>query len=101
MLYTYIFTTFISILLVASASPLSRRQASREKTCVVPSLNGTGDDSSAISLALTQCSSNAVIEFSEGLNYNVYKPIKATNLSNVEIAVNGNLHLPQDIAGVQ
>jgi len=32
---------------------------------------------------------------------NVFNPITAKNLSNVAIAVQGNLHLPQDIPYVQ
>lgn len=68
---------------------------------MVPSSNGNGDDSAAVASTFVQCSSDSVIEFSSGVNYNVFKPVKATNLSNVEIAINGNLHLPQDIPGIQ
>jgi len=32
---------------------------------------------------------------------NVFNPITATNLSNVAIAVQGNLHLPQNVSYVQ
>src|ERR1700738_3908164 len=73
----------------------------RSKTCVIPSKylssNGTADDSPAVAAALSKCSSDSVIIFSEGTNYNLLKPISATNLSNVEIQMLGNLHLPQNV----
>lgn len=75
------------------------------KTCVVPSKykcsNGTASDSPAIAKAFADCSKDAVIEFREGVEYNVFTPIKATNLSNVVISLKGNLNLPQDIPAVQ
>ena len=78
---------------------------SRDKTCTIlsqyTSSNGTADDSEAIAQAFVDCSSDAVITFSEGVDYNVFEPIVATNLSNVEIRVEGNLHLPQNISYVQ
>jgi polygalacturonase len=51
--------------------------------------------------AFAKCSRNAVITFSEGVDYNILTPISATNLSNVEIHLRGNLHLPQNITAVQ
>jgi hypothetical protein len=42
-----------------------------------------------------------VIVFQEGVDYNIFHPIQATNLSNVEIQMYGNLHLPQNISAVQ
>lgn len=57
------------------------------KTCVIPSSynasNGTADDSTAVASAFASCSSNAAIVFSPGVDYNVFQPIKATNLTNV------------------
>lgn len=75
------------------------------KTCVVPSKskcsNGTISDAPAIAKAFAECSKDAVIEFQEGVDYNVFAPIKATNLSNVVISLKGNWNLPQDIPAVQ
>jgi polygalacturonase len=77
----------------------------RSKTCVIPSKyllsNGTADDSPAIAAALSKCSSDSVIILREGTDYNLLKPISATNLSNVEIQMLGNLHLPQNVTAVQ
>lgn len=74
-------------------------------TCVVPSRykcsNGTASDADAIASAFAKCSKDAVIEFKEGVDYNVFAPIKATNLSNVVISLKGNWNLPQDISAVQ
>jgi polygalacturonase len=63
--------------------------------------NGTADDSPAIASAFAQCSTNATITFSEGVDYNVFTPISASNLSHVTIEVYGNLHLPQNITYIQ
>jgi hypothetical protein len=68
---------------------------------VIPSSNGTDDDSLAITRTSTRCSSDSVVVFREGVDYNVFQPISATNLSNVETQTNGNLHLPQNITAVQ
>jgi hypothetical protein len=65
------------------------------------SSNGTADDSDAIACAFATCSKDAVIEFEEGVDYNVFQPITATNLSNVGIHMRGNLHLPQNITAIQ
>jgi hypothetical protein len=75
------------------------------KTCEVPSKydssNGIADDSPAIAAAFAECSSDATIVFTPGLNYSVLTPIVATNLSNVVIQVSGNLLLPQNITAIQ
>lgn len=79
--------------------------ADRSKRCVVESKwatsNGTEDDSPAIDAAFTECSSDAVIEFSTGVDYRVLTPIHHRGLSNVEISMQGNLHLPENITFVQ
>lgn len=78
---------------------------SNTTTCVVASQykssNGTASDAAAIAAAFTDCSTNAIIEFSEGVDYNVFEPVKATSLSNVTIVLKGNLNLPQNISYVQ
>ena len=77
----------------------------RRRACVIPSTyassNGTADDSPAIASAFAECSRDAVVIFSEGVDYNVFTPINATNLSNVGIQMQGNLHLPQNITYIQ
>ncbi|TKX19051.1 glycosyl hydrolases family 28 protein [Elsinoe australis] len=77
----------------------------RTKRCVVESnyaaSNGTMDDSPAIQRAFAECGVDGVVEFCLGVDYNVLTPIKATNLSNVEISMMGNLHLPTNITAVQ
>lgn len=74
-------------------------------TCVVPSKyessNGVASDADAIAAAFAECSENAIIEFSEGVDYNVFEPVAATNLSNVVISLKGNWNLPQNISYVQ
>ncbi|KAF2668598.1 putative exopolygalacturonase C [Microthyrium microscopicum] len=67
--------------------------------CVVESSNGKSDDSPAIKAAFTKCASNGVIEFKAGVDYNVWTPI-THKLNNVDIRVNGNLHLPNSIIKV-
>ncbi|KAH8820137.1 pectin lyase fold/virulence factor [Xylogone sp. PMI_703] len=75
------------------------------QTCVIPSRyiasKGTADDSDAVAAAFAECSQDSVIKFREGVDYNIFNPIKATNLSNVEIHMHGNLHLPQNVTYIQ
>lgn len=82
---------------VASASD-------NQTTCTVPSKyaasNGTEDDSPAINAAFAKCAHDGVILFSEGTDYAVLTPITA-KLSNVEIRMGGNLHLPKNLTYVQ
>ncbi|KAF7714839.1 Galacturan 1,4-alpha-galacturonidase [Penicillium ucsense] len=74
----------------------------RPHRCVIPcSKDQTADDSQTVNRVFAQCAHDSVIIFEEGADYNIFKPISATNLSNVEIQVKGNLHLPQSIAQIQ
>ncbi len=91
--------TAYSILFSFSHTP--RAAASAITTCVVPSSNGKADDTPAVQAAFAKCSSNAIVSFSEGVNYNIFTPVIASNLSNVTISMQGNLHLPQNIAAIQ
>jgi polygalacturonase len=63
--------------------------------------NGTANDSPAINAAFQACGNGGVVAFAEGVDYNVYTPISATNLSDIEIQMFGNLHLPQNITYIQ
>ncbi|KAI9045547.1 putative extracellular exo-polygalacturonase [Aspergillus affinis] len=74
---------------------------SRSNQCVVPSSDGATDDSPAISQVFARCATDSVIVFEKGVDYNLFRPIQATNLSNVEIRMHGNLHLPQNITAVK
>ncbi|KAE8154027.1 putative exopolygalacturonase C [Aspergillus avenaceus] len=94
----FLASLFSSLSLAQNAEETNRP---RNRRCVVPSSNGTRDDSSGISSVFARCATDSVIVFEEGVNYNVFQPIKATNLSNVEIQMYGNLHLPQNISEVQ
>lgn len=77
----------------------------RHKKCIIASeyksSNGTADDSPAVAQAFPDCSKNSIIAFQEGVDYNIFTPIKATELFNVEIQLNGTLDLPQDITAIQ
>jgi hypothetical protein len=102
------FLTFTSILASPALSPRcadALASESRPTLCVIPSRyaasNGTADDSPAIKSAFARCARDSVIVFQENTDYNVFSPISAKNLSNVAIAVQGNLHLPQNISYVQ
>jgi len=86
----------------ALAHPPSYHHA---QTCKIPSKyassNGTADDSPAIASAFAICANGGTIVFSEGVDYNVFTPISALNLSHATIEVYGNLHLPQNVTAVQ
>ena len=95
------FIPFLATIIITSAEC----PPARDKACVIPSnyksSNGTADDSHAIASAFAKCSTDSVIVFSEGVDYNVFQPIVAKNLSNVAILMQGNLHLPQNITYIQ
>lgn len=71
------------------------------KTCIVPASNSTTSDAAVIREVFARCAEDSTILFQKGVDYNVFEPISATNLSNVVISVQGNLNLPQDIPAVQ
>jgi hypothetical protein len=91
--------------LTSLTTSLRIRQSTQQHTCTVASQfkssNGKADDSPAIAAAFAKCAQDSTIVFSEGVDYNVLQPIAATNLSNVTIQMQGNLHLPTNITAVQ
>lgn len=98
--------TFVALLAWGFAACTSAKAPpAYRQICNVPSQyavsNGTADDSSAVAAAFARCASGGTISFAEGVDYNVFTPITATNLSNVTIEMYGNLHLPQNITYVQ
>lgn len=92
---------FLSVLGAAKSPGPSSYHHAHRRTCTVKSSHGKNDDSKAIAAAFAKCAENSIITFSEGVDYNVFQPIVAKNLSNVEIQVYGNLHLPQNITAIQ
>ncbi|GFZ45367.1 hypothetical protein JCM24511_03093 [Saitozyma sp. JCM 24511] len=84
--------------------PVTRNPVTRNaksQTCVVAKSQGNNtDDAPNFVKAAQQCKSDGVIVFQEGVDYNIFTPINAT-LSNVEVQIKGNLHLPQDIPTIQ
>ncbi|KAG8874663.1 hypothetical protein FRB97_005743 [Tulasnella sp. 331] len=95
-----LFGSILSLLFLASYGSSSILPIRRSSTCTVASSNGTSDDSPAFFIASKACAKDATIVFSEGVDYNIFTPINAT-LSNVDIRILGNLHLPQNITQVQ
>ncbi|KAE8442151.1 hypothetical protein EG329_003802 [Mollisiaceae sp. DMI_Dod_QoI] len=96
---------YILLSVIAGTLSASDCLPARSQACVIPSKylasNGSADDSPAVAAAFAKCSSNSVIVFSEGVDYNIFTPISATNLSNVAIQMQGNLHLPQNVTAIQ
>jgi hypothetical protein len=86
-------------------SPYHPNHPHRSKVCTIASSykssNGTYNDAPAVAEAFASCARDAVIVFSEGVDYNIFTPISAKNLSNVEIRMEGNIHLPKNITYVQ
>jgi hypothetical protein len=89
----------LSPLLVALATPLS---AFAWTTYIVPHAPGS-DDTPALLTALNSgnLSVNATILFQKGTTYNIFSPITFPKFTNVEVAIEGNLTYPDDIATVQ
>ena len=72
------------------------------KTFVVPHSDGQ-DDTPALTAALASgnFSINSTILFAEGTKYNIFTPIKFPTLTNVEVAIEGNLSYPDSISTIQ
>jgi len=70
------------------------------RTFTVPHVDG-GDDTQGLLSALSNFSSDATILFEKGITYNIFNAIKFPVLTNVEVAIEGNLTYPTDIATVQ
>lgn len=69
-------------------------------TFVVPHSVGQ-DDTPSLTSVLANYSTNATILFKKGVTYNIFTPIKFPVLTNVEIAIEGNLTYPANISTVQ
>ena len=72
------------------------------KTFVVSHTDGQ-DDTPALTAALVSgnYSTNATILFAKGTKYNIFTPIKFPTLTNVEVAIEGNLSYPDSIPTIQ
>ncbi|PIL31273.1 hypothetical protein GSI_05971 [Ganoderma sinense ZZ0214-1] len=76
--------------------------ASAWKTFVVPHSDGQ-DDTPGLTAALASgnYSTNSTILFAKGTKYNIFTPIKFPALTNVEVAIEGNLSYPDSISTIQ
>lgn len=92
-------TAVLYALVVPSVA--AERSVKRSSACTVKSSNGKADDSPAIKAAFEKCANGGTVTFSEGVDYNAFTPISATNLKDVTIEMYGNLHLPQNITYMQ
>ena len=72
------------------------------QTYVVEHTDGQ-DDALVLTAALAtgNFSANTTILFEKGKTYNIFAPIKFPVLNNVEVAIEGNLTYPDDIATIQ
>ena len=94
------FATLLTCALCAShsiADHLKRQQKRCDVSSSYAASNGIADDSPAISAAFESCADSGVVAFSDGVDYNVFKPVAATSLNDVTIEMYSNLHLPQNI----
>ncbi|KAG6919078.1 hypothetical protein DXG01_009331 [Tephrocybe rancida] len=69
-------------------------------TFVVPHADGQ-DDMPGLVAAIGNYSTNSTVLFQQGVNYNIFSPIKFPALNNVEIRIEGNLSYPTDIPAIQ
>jgi polygalacturonase len=72
----------------------------RPTRCVV-SHTDNADDAPAVRSAVASCATNGVIEFEQGVSYNIWSPVYFENLVNSTISIQGNLTLPNSISSVQ
>ncbi|KAK0479680.1 pectin lyase fold/virulence factor [Armillaria novae-zelandiae] len=75
-------------------------ECSAWSTFVVPHVNGQ-DDTPGLTASLANFTSNSTILFQKGVTYNIFTPVKFPKLTNVEVAIEGNITYPSDIATVQ
>ena len=77
--------------------------ATDPKTFIVPHATNGGDDAPAVMQALPKLANGTFsrILFQQGTTYNVFTPINFGSTSNIEIAIEGNLTLPNSIETVQ
>ncbi|KAK0465961.1 pectin lyase fold/virulence factor [Desarmillaria tabescens] len=69
-------------------------------TFVVPHTDGQ-DDTPGLMASLANFMSNSTILFQKGVTYNIFTPVEFSKLTNVEVAIEGNITYPSDIATVQ
>lgn len=90
---------------LAASGLLLSGAASALQTCIVPTMctcsGSEMSDAAVLSDVFARCSQDSIIEFAEGVDYNVFSPLVATNLSNVVISLKGNWNLPQNVSAVQ
>ncbi|KAK5133325.1 hypothetical protein LTR08_007850 [Meristemomyces frigidus] len=95
----------LAVSVLASPASSNNHPPTYHKTCNIPSKyassNGTADDSPAIAAAFAQCATGGTVVFAEGVDYNAFTPVAATNLSDVTIEMYGNIHLPQNVTKIQ
>lgn len=70
------------------------------KNCYVPHTDGV-DDSPAIMEVFGRCNVDSNIIFNTNIIYNAWSPMKWFNLTNVNIELRGQLHLPTNITEIQ
>jgi hypothetical protein len=98
-------TSLVLLVLTALSAGQTPSGYGNKQICHVASSyatsNGSADDSPAIASAFAHCANGGTISFAEGTDYNVLTPIVATDLNNVTVELNGNLHLPQNVSYIQ
>jgi hypothetical protein len=96
----HILLHFVSVALFAVTVSASGTLSSYTTTCIVNHSEGKDDTPNFLN-AFSRCSKDATIVFREGINYNAWTPVQFHNLSNVKVLVQGNIHLPSDVATIQ
>jgi galacturan 1,4-alpha-galacturonidase len=84
---------------IRSPRPVSAQASpARNRTCLVDSHNdGVTDDSDSITETLASCNEGGHVIFPESLTYQVHKPLDMTNLSNVDIDIQGYITFSDDL----
>ncbi|KAJ6478813.1 pectin lyase fold/virulence factor [Mycena vitilis] len=94
------FYLFGCIAIPVCVSASATAAASPRPTCIVTHTPGA-DDSPSIRAAVANCTDNATILFTQGVEYNSFTPVQFTLGQDVTVQLLGNINLPSNITEVQ
>ncbi|KAF8586264.1 glycoside hydrolase family 28 protein [Ramaria rubella] len=100
MLYSTLGLVLVQAVSAAAVAAVAQTGGADSRIFVVPHKEGA-DDAIAVRAALAEFNSSSTILFEKGKTYNIWTPLDFGTLTNVEVAIEGNITLPSNISEVQ